>query len=289
MLKDLKEIPFKQGSTSTMLSAVCALFMFLTFLSYSFYHLFSPTAALIEAENAPGYVLFLPEVSVESPQQMLPLTQDAMGFLEHMLSYLDDVLGHKEFVMKDYSSILPLFMADVAKKPYVEIRLARQSHLNDRQFRQDLEGIIPGVKIYTRSEFFNVWTSKLQSVAMASRGIAFMMFFALCLAVSVLVGGSFKMHQETIQTLRFLGASQRYISQKFHHFFNTRVLLGGSLGLILALLVFTPFAWILDPSVQIGDLFLKSMAQLLIMATLGYTLLFVIMRTILMVYAKKLA
>ena len=207
----------------------------------------------------------------------------------------DDAAGHTAVVVVRLvlvsivvSSLLPLFMADVAKTPFVEIRLARQSHLNDVQFRQDLEGIIPGVKVYTRSEFFNAWNSKLISVAQASRSIAIMMFLTLCAAVVVLVGGCFKMHQDTIQTLRFLGASQGYITKKFQSFFSIRFLMGGALGLVVALLIFTPFAWILDPSSQMGDLFARSMAQLLIMGTLGYTLLFAIMRALLSLQAKKL-
>ena len=301
MLKDLKEIPFTQGATSTLLPAICALFMFLTFLSYSFYHLFSPNGALVEAEQAPGYVIVLPDANpadstanpsadpTANPQGKALAQQDAMGFLDHMLSYLDDVIAHKEFVMKDYSSILPLFMADSAKVPYVEIRLARQAHLNDLQFRQDLEGIIPGVKIYTRNAFFSTWISKLESVAAASRSIALMMFVALCAAVVILISGCFKMHQETIQTLRFLGASQKYITQKFQSFFSKRFLIGNAIGLVIALFVFTPFAWILDPTLKMGALLSQSMAQLILMGTLGYTLLFAIMRTLLSVHAKKLA
>ncbi len=284
MSHNLKEIPFKQGSTSTMLSAVCALFMFLIFLSYSFYHLFSPDSLLSEAEQTPGYVLMLPEVTIDKAQPH----HDAMGFLDHMLSYLDDVIGHREFVMTDYSSILPLFMAETAKTPYVEVRLARQAHLNDTQFREDLEGIVPGIKVYTRSEFFGSWVSKLQGVADFSRSLAVMMFITLCIVVIVLVESCFKMHQETTQTLRFLGASQTYIMKKFQHFFTRRFVMGSSLGLVVALFIFTPFAWILDPSIKIGTLFAQSMGQLIIVGFLGYALLFAVMRSLLFVNAKRL-
>tara|TARA_R110002095_G_scaffold91585_4_gene79983 strand:- start:794 stop:1648 length:855 start_codon:yes stop_codon:yes gene_type:complete len=284
MSNPLKEIPFKQGSTSAMLSAVCALFMFLTFLSYSFYHLFSPPQELETAAKRLGYVLVLPE-SDNEPQAH----RNTMGFLDHMLSYVDDVIGHKEFTMKDYSSILPLLMDEETNKVYVEIRLAHKAELNETQFRQDIEGIIPGVEVYKRGPFFAEWLAKLDSVSQASRSVAIMMFFALCACVIVLVTGCFNIHHDTIQTLRFLGASQGYITRKFQRFFSLRFLIGSSIGLLVALLVFVPFAWVLDPSLKMGVLFAKEMARLLIMGVSGYGLLLILMRLILSLQARRLA
>lgn len=284
MSNPLKEIPFKQGSTSAMLSAVCALFMFLTFLSYSFYHLFLPPQSLEKAAQTPGYVLVLPD-SNSDPQAH----RNTMGFLDHMLSYIDDVIGHKEFVMKDYSSILPLFMEEDTNTVYVEIRLAHKAHLNEEQFYKDIEGIIPGIEIHKRGPFFAEWLAKLESVSQASRSIAIMMFFALCACVIVLVTGCFNIHHDTIQTLRFLGASQGYITKKFQSFFSWRFLMGSSLGLLIALLVFVPFAWVLDPSLKMGLLFVREMTRLLIMAASGYFLLLLLMRSILSLQARRLA
>lgn len=284
MSNPLKEIPFKQGSTSAMLSAVCALFMFLTFLSYSFYHLFLPPQSLAKAAQTPGYVLVLPD-SNSDPQAH----RNTMGFLDHMLSYIDDVIGHKEFVMKDYSSILPLFMEEDTNTVYVEIRLAHKAHLNEEQFYKDIEGIIPGIEIHKRGPFFAEWLAKLESVSQASRSIAIMMFFALCACVIVLLTGCFNIHHDTIQTLRFLGASQGYITKKFQSFFSWRFLMGSSLGLLIALLVFVPFAWVLDPSLKMGLLFVREMTRLLIMAASGYFLLLLLMRSILSLQARRLA
>ncbi|HBN21898.1 MAG TPA: hypothetical protein DD412_01500 [Holosporales bacterium] len=280
----LKEIPFKQGSTSAMLSAVCALFMFLTFLSYSFYHLFLPPQSLEKAAQTPGYVLVLPDSNSGSQAH-----RNTMGFLDHMLSYVDDVIGHKEFTMKDYSSILPLFMEEETNTVYVEIRLAHKAQLNETQFRQDIEGIIPGIEIYKRGPFFAEWLAKLDSISQASRSIAIMMFFALCACVIVLVTGCFNIHHDTIQTLRFLGASQGYITKKFQNFFSWRFLMGSGIGLLVALLVFVPFAWVLDPSLKMGLLFVRETTRLFIMAASGYLLLLLLMRLILSLQTRRLA
>jgi hypothetical protein len=287
MGKELKEIPFDQGSVSTILTTVCALLMFLTFFSYSFYHLFTPRASLIEAQNALGYVLALPaEETGEGDVAFQPF--ENKDILKHVFSSIEDVVTYREFTLKDYAPLLGHFEPKEAEIPYLEVRLAHHHHVHEETFRADMEGLVPGVKVYTRQEFFGKWTAHLIHIAQAGRFLAVLMGVALMVSITVLLGNCFKIHRDTIQTLRFLGASQAYVTGKFRRFFRSRFLLGSVLGLLLAFVFFVPVAFVLDPTLTFNIMAVKALFQALSLGLGGYVVLFFLLHFTLFIHGKRL-
>lgn len=289
MAKDLKEIPFGDGSLATVLTSVCALLMFLTFLSYSFSQLFLPPVSLVEAQQAPGYVLEVPAPETVSPD--LPgvgVAPAPVDILKHVFSSLEDVVNFREFTLKDYAPLLVHFEPKIANTPYLEVRLSRHHHVDDATFRADMEGLAPGVEIQTRAAFFERWTAHLSHISSACRALAVLMGVALMLSITVLLGNCFKMHRETIQTLSFLGASQSFVTGKFRQFFRGRFLMGSAVGLVLAFCFFVPLVWVLNPSLPFNVMAVQALSHALVLGGVGYVVLFFLLHFILLLHGKRL-
>lgn len=291
----LTMIPFQNGSMPAILASVCALFSFLVFFCLSFAFFFKPPAALISAQTSKGYVIVLPKDSDAKLADRLPsdvkneALKDAMSFLSHMLSYMDDVISHKEFQVTDYSPLFRTLSEVSTDDIFVDIKMDRDAKLNTYQFKRDVEGIFPGATLVDRQVFFKDLADRLETLAAMAGTAGLFMFVALALVISVLMNGAFSSHQKTLQTLRYMGTLRSTLKQQFLSFFKNRFMTGTAIGFGLALFAFIPFAYILDQTLTIPSLFLMQTGTLIGLSLLGYILLSAMVRTVMTMKCKALA
>lgn len=273
-------IPFKTGSIHVILKSIFILFSFLTLLCFSFAFLFSPPLSLKSASHSPGFVVVLPSDSDQKLADRLPheahkaAFKDAMSFLSHMLSYMDEVISHQEFSIQDYS---PLFAAvndtgneSSGKEIYIDIKFDHNHNTNAVQFKKDIEGIFPGSTILDRQAFFTDLIDRHYALSKSAYITGFFMFFALCLSLLVIMNGAFTNHKHTIQTLRYLGSLRQTLSHQFISFFRSQFLYGVTIGLCLALICFSVLVWSFNPGMQNPSVFLFQMGSLVALSAICY-------------------
>jgi hypothetical protein len=270
-------IPFKDSASATLLTAICMLFMFLSFLSFSAYKLFQPPESLHRAAAGPGYVLIFPRALQAQAIQGPDTTAETL--MRQMVADMENVLTSRRFTMGDYSKSLPFFLPNTAKKVFYELLFVSLPQnrigpgLNEQQFRQDIVSLLPGTKIQTRKLFFGQWIAELESAAYSFLILAVLMFFGLVMTSLILLRAAFQQQAHTIQTLYYLGANKAFILKKFQAFFSKRFFLGGSIGVILASLLFVPVVWIVAPDFNLESTVIEEIVSMMLFLGGAYALL----------------
>ena len=305
-------IPFEQGAMPSILTTVCALFGFLTFFFLSVGFFFNAPSKLLAAAKSPGYVIILPKDSDAKLSAQLPhqahkdAFKDAMSFLSHMVSYMDEVISHREFRLDEYSPLLPALVDGIQSSKgasskissatssqtssiYIDIKVDRDTPLNTSLFKRDIEGIFPGSELVDRTQFFGDLVVKLENLSRSALFAGLFMAFSLILCVVVLLSTTFKTHAKTAQVLSYLGTNKKAVARQFLTFFKGRFLKGILIAMALTLCAYIPTAWVLDPSLHVPALILSQGVTLCIFALSGYIICSLIVKSILGYKCRQIA
>jgi hypothetical protein len=286
-------IPFKDSSSATLLTAVCMLFMFLSFLSFSAYKLFQPPETLYRAAATPGYVLIFPSAfqvkGIEGP------ATKAETLIQEMVANMDNVLTVRRFMMQDYTKSLPFLLPNTAKRVFDEILLVPGHRrmvgagLNEQQFRQDIASMLPGTKIQTRKQFFGGWIAELKQASYSFLILAGIMFVGLVMTSLILLRAAFHQQAHTVQTLYYLGAHKQFILKQFQTFFTKRFFLGGTVGISFASLLFIPIASLVAPNFSLESTVVEGIINVIVFLSGSYALLTLGVRGLIATQLQRMA
>lgn len=323
----LQVIPFKEGPTSMIMSVVCILFSLIAFLSFSFHNFFAvPTRTLMESDK-PGFVIEIPE-SILNADLPIPKTSsspnnpaiadngtekgDAMSFLSHILSYMDEVTSSKEFLLQDVFPALGSFgtsskEAGTKETVFVDVRVDTgllgttnssntplQTYVGQpyaslhQNLKKDIEGLLPGALVHDRRLFFKSQFSLIEGYASTAFTTGIVAFLSLLLSVGILLSDLYDSKAKTLQTLRFMGATRKDIKSVFMVFMGQKIGKGIFIGMIAACVTFLPFAITLDPSTSTVMIFTQELVTSLMLAGLGFMVAYALSHTFLGMKSKAL-
>lgn len=248
--KKFTPIPLEQGPTSILFFSTCAIFAFLGFLGYGMHNLFTPSTKLVTIENSPGYVI---QIEQQDPNESVKqISLQHIQIVNEIISYYDDILGSKVFTIAEVSQTLGSLYATESKRQYISIPFARQANIDFAALKSDITELLPNSTVYDNKEFFSAWKERLTYISSVGKYTAAFAVITLLIVAMVLISGCIGLHRKTTQTLLLLGAEFSYISKKLQKFFVKKFIAGAVVGAIFAIVIFIPFAWVIDPSVNLG-------------------------------------
>lgn len=126
----------------------------------------------------------------------------------------------------------------------IDVNLDQKDMFNTAEAERLLKEITPTVRLESHAKWQQNITTLTSSVRIISYSVMGFILLAILIIVSVTTRASLNIHKSTIDTLRLMGARNRYISSYFQNSSFYLCLKGGILGLLLALPTIAFFSWL---------------------------------------------
>lgn len=126
----------------------------------------------------------------------------------------------------------------------IDVNLDQKDTFNTAEAERLLKEITPSVRLESHAKWQQNITTLTSSVRIISYSVMGFILLAILIIVSVTTRASLNIHKSTIDTLRLMGARNRYISSYFQNSSFYLCLKGGILGLLLALPTIAFFSWL---------------------------------------------
>lgn len=232
----LSLIDFNKGTSAFLLTTVVIFLLILEGLTFGALILSKPTKELRDLVKIPGFVVLIPRSS------NLPQGQDPLSLLGHVLSYSDDVIYHRKIALEDYNVLLPyLLKSDEfsgGEGDLVHVRTMPGDKADLKNLVADVKGLFPKSALMAAPHFFQDKIRRLRELEVACLGAAVFILLGIWMFTGVMVNHVFKQHYQNAQILAYLGASRGHIRNLFLRFFQSCLIKGISISLVvLALLL----------------------------------------------------
>jgi cell division transport system permease protein len=132
--------------------------------------------------------------------------------------------------------------AELPMPALIDVTLNGKDGLSLDQLRKSVVSIAPSARVTADAEWLKPATQLLSTLQWLSIGLVLLMAAATGAVVVMAVRSSLNTHGETIDIMHLMGASDRQVAQLFERQIARDALLGGIVGLMLALLVIIPLS-----------------------------------------------
>lgn len=223
------EIPFNEGSGSSLMTAVSTLLLFLATMFYASYDALKVQKAHFSAVQCPGYIVALPETIGTDLHQY-------DNALKELFSSMSDVFSYELISDQDKTYFADLGVPDISGN-YIDVKTLPNATLSKNRLVVELDQIIPGVQAIDRVSLIQQKQLERNVLSTSILCLVFVLIFSVMIAAAFIARSQYRLHSKIIDILHYLGASNRYISHKFQKHFFQKVVKGGLFGTISAFLV----------------------------------------------------
>jgi cell division protein FtsX len=229
MALKLEEIPFNQGSGSSLMTVLSTLLLFLATMFYASYDALKVNRVFSTAAQCPGYIVIVPD-SIGTG------IQNYDEVIQNLFSRIPDVFSYQLISPQNKTYFSELGVPN-ASGNYIDVKILPDSTLSKNTLSTEIEAILPGAQVLDRVSFFYQKRLERSVLGMSVLGLAFVMIFSVMVAAAFIARSHYRLHTKIIDILHYLGASNRYVIQKFQKHFFQRVLKGGLFGTLSAFCV----------------------------------------------------
>jgi hypothetical protein len=255
----LQEIPFHQGSGSSLMTVLSTFLLFLATMFYASYDALKVNRVFPSAAQCPGYIVVVPD-SIGNE------IKNYDDVLKKLFAAMPDVFSYQLISNQDKTYFSDLGVPNTSGN-YIDVKILPDSTLSKSRLSADLELVFPGAQVFDRVTFFQQKRFERNLLGTSVLGLAFVMIFSVMITAAFIARSHYRLHTRIIEILHYLGASNRYIVQKFQKHFFQRVLKGGLFGTISAFCVLLLVGLtVLDPNLFKGWILQQIMNIFFIMA-----------------------
>ena len=238
----LNDIPLEQESGRRHLPVVMCLLVFLLILVLA--AATSISGALTKWQNSNGQKKITIEIThdekvpvdINRVTQLLPKLKGVSSFEvisnDKILLLLKPWLGETDN-LKDLK--LPIL---------IDVELNQKDTFDAIEAMRLLKEITPNIRLESHMKWQQNLVTLTASLRMISYSIIGFILLAILIIVSVMTRASLNIHKSTIDTLRLMGARNRYISSYFQNSSFYLCLKGGMLGLVIAIPTVIFLSWL---------------------------------------------
>ena len=225
----LDEIPFYQGGGSSLMTVLSTFLLFLATMFYASYDALKVTRPFPSTTQCPGFIVSLPYTPGTEPQHY-------EAELRKFFQSTPEVFSYELLSKQDQAYFSDLGTPNISEN-YIDVKILPDSTLSEKGLSGGLESIIPGVKVIDRVSFIHQKRVERNLLGTSILGLTFVMIFSVMVVAAFIARSHYRLHTKIIEILHYLGASNRYIIQKFQRHFFQRVLKGGLVGTLSAFCV----------------------------------------------------
>lgn len=223
------EIPFNEGSGSSLMTAVSTLLIFLATMLYASYDALTVQKSHLSEVPCPGYIVALPEGINTN------LGQYETAFKE-LFASMPEVFSYQVITDQDTGYFANLGLPEMSGN-YIDVKTLPDARLTKNRLIVELDQIIPGVQAIDRLPLIQQNQHERGVLRTSILCLVFVMIFTVMIAAAFIARSQYRLHTKVIDILHYLGASNRYISYKFQKHFFQKVIKGGLFGTISAFFV----------------------------------------------------
>ncbi|MES2608391.1 MAG: FtsX-like permease family protein [Pseudomonadota bacterium] len=238
----LNDIPLEQESGRRHLPILMCLLVFLLILVLA--AATSIGGALSKWQNPSGQK----KITIEITQD-----ENALIDINRVTQLLPKIPGVTSFEIVSNDKMLLLLkpwlgdtdnLKDLKLPILIDIELDPKNTFNVIEAQRLLKEIVPNIRLESHAKWQQNLVMLASSLRMISFSIIGFIVLAILIIVSVMTRASLNIHKSTIDTLRLMGARNRYISSYFQNSSFYLCLKGGMLGLAIAIPAVVFLSWL---------------------------------------------
>lgn len=124
----------------------------------------------------------------------------------------------------------------------IDLTLHPESKANTQEMVAQLQNYTPGVRFETYTQWYDMLHLLQKSMQMVTYTFIMLIIFAVVIVITLVTKSGLLAHQESINILRLIGASNSYVAKKF----QTNAFYLSSRGALIGFALAIPVTWILN-------------------------------------------
>lgn len=227
----IEEVPISKDSTTKLVPWIVALLVFLLCLVLS-------GASSLGVSVHKWQTGMSQRVTVEIPLRheldRERITTSVVGYLKSNPGIAKIKIANKEKLMAVFG-IVPEEVNSVPLPVMLDLTLHPTHSANTQEMVAQLQNVTPGVRFETYTQWYDMLNILQKSLQLIAYTFVMLIMVAVVILITLVTKSGLLAHQESINILRLIGASNSYVAKKFQRHAFVLSLKGALIGFVFAL------------------------------------------------------